>query len=76
MRLERFKIQKFSYPGKREAHYLDPITCSHGPSGLGTFFPPKTRPFSPPPGKKLVAPLIPVLEVLSDLEKNGKNICF
>ena len=52
MRLERFKIQKFSCP----------ISRSLGPSGLGAFSPPKPRPLGPwcilaPPGKKLVAPL-------------------
>ena len=51
MRLERLKVQKFSYP----------IPCSIGPSGLGAFFPPKPWPLvpqrilAPRPGKKLVA---------------------
>ena len=39
MRLERLKIQKFSYPGKGDPFSLGPIPRSLGPSGLGAFPP-------------------------------------
>ena len=59
-RLERFKNQKFSYPGEGDAPSLDPIFRSLGPSGLGAY----NRPFglrfvllSPAQNKFLCTPL-------------------
>ena len=62
MRLERFKIQKFSNPGKGDTPFPGPYPPQPRPFGPRRVFPPKASApralrILAPPGKKLVAPL-------------------